>query len=82
MEVETFEVELQRRNFWSWYIMHCHSNESFGILEAAGDISSLPLPWPEDEFAAGYLTSLPTNLNSTEGSTSIFAELVKLMTFW
>jgi hypothetical protein len=82
MQIETFEVELQRRHFWSWYIMHCHSNESFGVLEAAGNIENLPLPWPEHEFAAGSLCSQPTILKSTEGSTSIFAELVKLMTFW
>lgn len=82
MQAQTFEAEVQRRRFWSWYIMHCHSADGSGALEPVGDIMNLPLPWSEEDFAAGVLSASPTSLASTEGCTSIFAELTKIMTLW
>jgi hypothetical protein len=82
MQLQTFDVEVQRRRFWSWYIMHCHNTEGFGVLEPVGDVSNLPLPWPEEDFASGTLISPTTTLISIEGSTSIFAELTKILTLW
>jgi hypothetical protein len=82
MQLESFELEVQRRQFWSWYIMHCHNGEGFGVLDAAGNVAELPLPWSEDEFAACSHTSSTNCLITAEGSTSVFAELVRLMTFW
>lgn len=81
-KIQTFEVEVQRRRFWSWYIMHCHNTESTGILDAVGDLMSLPLPWSEEDFSHGTLTSPTVTLASTEGSTSVFAEMSKIMTLW
>jgi hypothetical protein len=81
-KIQTFEVEVQRRRFWSWYFMHCHNTERFGILDAVGDLMSLPLPWPEEDFSQGTLTSPTVTLTSIEGSTSVFAEMSKIMTLW
>jgi hypothetical protein len=82
MQVQTLDIEMQRRNFWSWYIMHCHSDESAGVLEAAGDIANLPLPWSEEDFAATVTKSAACFLSSRDGTNSIFAELAKLFTIW
>lgn len=81
-KIQTFEVEVLRRRFWSWYIMHCHNTESFGVLDTVGDLMSLPLPWSEEDFSLGTLTSPTATLASTEGSTSVFGELSKIMTLW
>ena len=81
-KIQSFEVEVQRRRFWSWYLMHCHSTESFGVLDTVGDLMSLPLPWSEEDFSLGTLTLPTVTLASTEGSVSGFAELSKIMTLW
>lgn len=81
-KIQTFEAEVQRRRFWSWYIMHCHSTESIGIFDTVSDLMSLPLPWSEDDFSLGTLTLPTATLASTEGSASGFAELIKIMTLW
>lgn len=81
-QMQTIEVEVQRRRFWSWYLMHCHNTESFKVLDSIVDVQSLPLPWCEDDFSVGTLTTPTGTLTSTEGSTSIFAELAKVMTIW
>ncbi|KAK5062508.1 hypothetical protein LTR84_004581 [Exophiala bonariae] len=81
-KIQAFDVEVQRRLFWSWYIMHCHNTESRGVLDTVGDLMSLPLPWPEEDFGLGTLTSPTTTLASSEGSTSVFAEMSKIMTLW
>jgi hypothetical protein len=81
-KIQTFEAEVQRRHFWSWYIVHCHSTESSGVLDPVGDLTSLPLPWFKEDFSLGMLTSPTTTLASTKGSTSVFAELSKIMTLW
>lgn len=54
---EAVEVEVLRRRFWSWHIMHCHSTEGSGALEPVGDILSLPLPWSEEDFTVGTWSS-------------------------
>lgn len=81
-KIQTLEVEVQRRQFWAWYIMHCHNTESFGTLDTVGDLMSLPLPWSEEDFSLGTLKSPTGTLASTEGSTSVFGELSKIMTLW
>jgi hypothetical protein len=81
-KIQTFEVEVLRRRFWSWYIMHCHNTESSGVLDPVGDLMNLPLPWSEEDYGLGILTTSTTTLASTEGSTSVFAEMSKIMTLW
>ncbi|KAK3650409.1 hypothetical protein LTR56_006388 [Elasticomyces elasticus] len=81
-QVQSWEAEAQRRRFWAWYIMHCHDGERSTDVEPVADIQSLPLPWCEEDFVAGTLRAPAVDLTCAEGSTSLFAGLVKIATMW
>ncbi|EWG42668.1 hypothetical protein FVEG_04420 [Fusarium verticillioides 7600] len=78
----SLEAELRRRRFWTCYLFHCFSCEKLFRFEAIADIENLPLPWSEEDFAAG--TSRPVVSTTANGvcSGSIFAELIRGLNLW
>ncbi|KAF7561041.1 hypothetical protein G7046_g3107 [Stylonectria norvegica] len=77
-----FEIETRRRRLWTCYLMHCYSPERLEIFEPVADMEGIPLPWPEEDFDAGFSTCTRTTVKSVRGNGGIFSELVKGMTFW
>ncbi|KAJ3547466.1 hypothetical protein NM208_g1501 [Fusarium decemcellulare] len=79
---ETLGSEIRRRRLWACYLMHCFSSERLFQFDAIADIRNLGLPWPDDEFQAGFPSSPPVPLNSEGICGGIFAELIRGLTLW
>lgn len=79
----SLEAELRRRRFWACYLFHCFSCEKLFRFQAIADIENLPLPWSEEDFAAGTSprSSIATIANGV-GPGSIFAELIRGLNLW
>ncbi|KAK3648891.1 hypothetical protein LTR22_013116 [Elasticomyces elasticus] len=45
-------------------------------------MENLPLPWPEADFEAGYITSDPVTLASNRGNGGVYAEVIRILTLW
>ncbi|KAF4963112.1 hypothetical protein FSARC_8825 [Fusarium sarcochroum] len=75
------EFEIRRRRFWACYLFHCFSSEKLFHFDAITNVYDLPLPWPEDSFAAEFSRSpVATIKNKSNGG--IFADLIRGLTLW
>ncbi|KAF5623176.1 uncharacterized protein FTJAE_10699 [Fusarium tjaetaba] len=78
----SIEAELRRRQFWTCYLFHCFSCEKLFRFEAIADIENLPLPWSEEDFAAGASRLAVATIANGDCSGSIFAELIRGLNLW
>ena len=62
--------------------MHCHNAEGLSAFEPIADMPNLTLPWPEEDFEAGFSHCPPVSLESGRTNGGIFPELIKVLTFW
>ncbi|OQV00209.1 Fungal specific transcription factor domain-containing protein [Cladophialophora immunda] len=78
-----FESEMRRRRLWACYLMQCQSADSLSFFQPLVDLSSLSLPWPEDDFNAGVSTQ-PSKCLDSKGvaGESLYAEVIIGLTFW
>ncbi|KAH6949292.1 hypothetical protein DER45DRAFT_581033 [Fusarium avenaceum] len=76
------ESEIYRRRFWACYLFHCFSSEKLFRFEGIADFGNLPLPWPEDDFAAGITPSNVATINNDVSTGSVFTELIRGLTLW
>ncbi|KAI0195222.1 hypothetical protein EV127DRAFT_332779 [Xylaria flabelliformis] len=78
----SLQSEIRRRHFWACYIMHCHTSEKGAQFKLEGETSTLPLPWPDEDFDAGLARHPQISLDSEERHGSIFAEFIKATAIW
>ncbi|KAI8947499.1 hypothetical protein F4801DRAFT_582324 [Xylaria longipes] len=78
----SLQSEIRRRHFWACYIMHCHTTEKGAQFKLEGNTSTIPLPWPDEDFDAGLARHPQVSLDSEESNGSVFAELIKATTIW
>jgi hypothetical protein len=79
----SLDCEIRRRRFWACYVMHCHTeHEKLAQFEPKGDILTLPLPWLDEDFAAGVSRHPQISLSSEESDNAIFTSLIMGSTFW
>ncbi|KAH7246538.1 hypothetical protein BKA59DRAFT_200794 [Fusarium tricinctum] len=76
------ESEIHRRRFWACYLFHCFSSEKLFRFEAIAEFGSLPLPWPDKDFAAGIAPSSMATIDNDVGTGSVFVELIRGLTLW
>lgn len=72
-------TEMTRRRYWAVYLLNTHATDT--LFTKDPDLS-LPLPWTDEEFNAGYCDRDPIALRDLTRNDSIYAELVRIMTLW
>jgi hypothetical protein len=81
-----FKAEMRRRRLWACYLMQCQSGDNLSFFEPLIDLSSLSLPWPEEDFDAGTSRWPPQYLDPSRrpagAGHSLYAELIKGLTLW
>ncbi|KAI1742408.1 hypothetical protein F4680DRAFT_463892, partial [Xylaria scruposa] len=78
----SLQSEIRRRHFWACYIMHCHTSEKGAQFKLEGETSTLPLPWPDEDFDTGIARHPQVSLDSEERHGSIYAEFIKATAIW
>jgi hypothetical protein len=79
---QSLAAEIQRRRLWASYLMQCTLGENLALFDAVADIERLSMPWSEEEFSNGACDSLATLLDSSGGPGGVYAELIKVQTYW
>jgi hypothetical protein len=79
---QSLAAEIQRRRLWACYMMQCTLGESLALFDAVADVERLPLPWLEEEFSIGACDGPATCLSSSDGRGGVYAELIKVQTYW
>lgn len=81
----SFGAEVRRRRLWACYLMQCQSADNLSFFESIANLSSLTLPWPEEDFNNGIAKSPPECLRdgrTANAPGSLYAELIKGLTLW
>jgi hypothetical protein len=63
-------------------LFHCFSSEKLFRFEAIAEFGSLPLPWPDKDFAAGIAPANVATIDNDVSTGSVFAELIRGLTVW
>ncbi|KIW93881.1 uncharacterized protein Z519_05196 [Cladophialophora bantiana CBS 173.52] len=81
-----FEAEMRRRRLWACYLMQCQSADNLSFFEPLVDLSSLSLPWPEEDFDIGVSRQpsecLDSSRSTAAGGHSLYAEVIRGLTLW
>ncbi|KAI5456813.1 hypothetical protein BGZ63DRAFT_396209 [Mariannaea sp. PMI_226] len=80
--ISPLKAEVSRRRFWACYLLNCHTSESIFAIDPPRVIANVPLPWSETDFSAGASVQSLELMDSTPSGTSIYAELVRALSFW
>lgn len=78
----SLKSEISRRRFWALHLMKCHAAEPAIGEEPSEKTRRLPLPWPEEDFETGHLSSPLATLEFESPSGSLYAEMTRSLTLW
>jgi hypothetical protein len=73
---------MRRRRFWACYQAHCHSSDAILPFDPSVDLENLALPWPEEDFEAGFTHQPRATLKSEQSNGGLFPEIIKVFTLW
>ena len=76
------QSEIFRRRFWANYLVNCHATDLLPYQGPSENSLKLPLPWREEDFENDIPSTPAITLETGESNGSIYAELVRALTFW
>lgn len=81
-QANTIEAELSRRRLWACFLINQFIDRTGSNKMEIQEFKDVPLPCDEQDFRIGAIPEQHATWSHQNGTSSIFAELIKISSLW